>query len=48
MVAPAEWHSELFADLAAERRWLCKSEMVGICRTSICNPLDILDHAYTD
>jgi hypothetical protein len=42
MMAAAERHSELIADLAAECRWLCESEMVGICRVSAANETSLL------
>jgi len=33
MVATAKRHGELIADLAAKCRQLCKSQMMGVCRT---------------
>ena len=37
MMAVAERHSELIADLAAKCRWLRESKMMGVCRASTVN-----------
>jgi hypothetical protein len=42
MVAATEWHRELIADLSAECRRLCKSQMVRIRRPAATDETRLL------
>ena len=46
MMATAERHGEFITDPAAKCRWLCESQMVGICRASAANETSLFGDGF--
>ena len=44
MMAPAQRHGELIADLAAERAMLREAQMMGVCRPAPANQTRLFGH----
>ena len=46
MMSAAQWDSKFIADLAAKRRGLCKSQVMGIGRTRAAHQTSLLGHRF--